>query len=134
MVFQSCVFEWPHHICSVFNALYNTCDCFATLIEVCFQSFPRIYTGISDVFPKEKKNRITVSIFRLVRPLGSFSGLVLELKRILSSRRWNSAWIELMPQTFSLVHVYQHFLEEKIVNNHYVKTKFNISHFLGRIY
>ena len=26
MIFQCCVYEWPHHICSVFNTLYNTCD------------------------------------------------------------------------------------------------------------
>ena len=67
MIFQSCVFEWPHHICSVFNALHKTCDRFATLIEVYFQSLPQIYIGISDVLPKEKKSRITVSVLRLVR-------------------------------------------------------------------
>ena len=67
MVFQSCVFEWSHHICSVFNALHNTGDPFATLIEVYFQSLPRIYIGISNVLPKEKKIRITVSVLRLVR-------------------------------------------------------------------
>ena len=101
MVFQSCVFEWPHHICSVFNALHNTCDRFTTLIEVYFQSLPRIYIGISDVLSKEKKSRITVSVLELVRQLRSFSGPVLGLKRILSSKRWNSAWIELMPERFS---------------------------------
>ena len=26
MAFHSCVFEWPHHICSVFNALHYTCE------------------------------------------------------------------------------------------------------------
>ena len=69
-----------NHICTVFNALYNICDRFVTLIEVYFQSFPRIYIGISNVLPKKKKSRINVSVLRLLRQLGSFSGPVLELK------------------------------------------------------
>ena len=80
MFIQSCAFEWPHHTCSVFNALYNTC-------EVYFQSPTRIYIGISDALAKEKKSRITASVLRLVRQLGSFNGPALELKRILSSKR-----------------------------------------------
>ena len=101
MLFQSFVFEWLHHICSAVNALHNTCDRFATLIEVYIQSLPRVYIGISNVFTKEKKSRITVSVFRLVRQLGSLSGPVFELKRILSSKRCNSAWIKLIPEAFS---------------------------------
>ena len=90
-----------NHIYTVFNALYDTCDRFATLVEVYFQSFPQIYIDISDVLPKEKKSRINVSVLRLVRQLGSFSGPVLELKHILSSKRCNSGRIELMPEPFS---------------------------------
>ena len=90
-----------NHIYTVFNALYDTCDRFATLVEVYFQSFPQIYIDISDVLPKEKKSRINVSVLRLVRQLGSFSGPVLELKHILSSKRCNSGRIELMPGPFS---------------------------------
>ena len=94
MFIQSCAFEWPHHTCSVFNALYNKC-------EVYFQSPTRIYIGISDALAKEKKSRITASVLRLVRQLGSFNGPALELKRILSSKGWNSTWIEVMPEALS---------------------------------
>ena len=92
------------------------------MIEVYFQSFPRIYIGVSDVLSKEKKKRITVSDLKLVKQLGSFSGPVLELKRILSSKRWNSAWIELMPEAFSLRDC-QHFLENKVVIKSLCKNK-----------
>ena len=99
-VFQSCVYEWLHQI-AVYLILCITRDRFATLIEVYFQSLPRIYIFIFDVLPKEEKSRITVSVLKLVRQLRSFSGLVLELKCILSRKRWNSALIELIPEAFT---------------------------------
>ena len=56
MIFQSCVYEWSNHICSVFNVLYSTCDlCNIDLIEVYFQGLPRIYNDISDVLPRKRK-------------------------------------------------------------------------------
>ena len=130
-VFQSCVYEWPHRICSVFNHLYNKCDRSVTLIKVYFQSLPQTYIGISDVLPKETKSRITDSVLRLVRQLGSFSGPVLELKRFLSSKQRNSAWIEIMLEAFSWHVTTNIFWRRKY---HCVKTKFNISHFVGRVY
>ena len=74
MIFQSCVYEWQHHICRVFNTPYKTWDCFAALIELYFQSLPRFYIDISDVLPNGKKNGITVNVLRLVRQLRPFSG------------------------------------------------------------
>ena len=46
---------------AVYLMLCIVCDRFVTLIEVCFQSLPRIYIGISDVPPEEKKSGITFS-------------------------------------------------------------------------
>lgn len=78
MTFQSFVYEWPHHICSELNTLYNTRDRFATLIEVYFQSLPQIYIGISNVLLKEKKSKIAFSVLKLVTKLGSLVQLLNE--------------------------------------------------------
>ena len=90
-----------HITFAVYLTLCITHVIFAILIEVSFQSLPRIHNDISYVLPKEENGRTTVSALRLARQLGLFSGPVLELKRILSRKRWNSTWIELMPEAFS---------------------------------
>ena len=62
--------------------------------------------------------------------------------------QWSCSWIEtyFVKQTMKLhldwgnargtflVRDYQHFLDKKVAINHYVKTKFKISHFVGKVY
>ena len=49
-----------------------------------------------DILPKPKKNVVVqVNMQRIMRNDGSFSGLVIDLKKMLNIERWNEAWIEL---------------------------------------
>ena len=56
---------------------------------------PQIYVS-QDILPKLKNNgEVQVDMQRIIRSTGSFSGLVINLKKILNKERWNKAWIEL---------------------------------------
>ena len=47
------------------------------------------------------------------RMLGSYSGVILELKRIINSSKWNHAWVSTTRYSF-LIYCHQHILEKEI--------------------
>ena len=58
---------------------------------------------ITDPFelPKQQNSgEILVNMQRIIRLSGSMSGIVLELKRIINSPKWNTAWISLFAEGF----------------------------------
>ena len=56
---------------------------------------PQVYVS-QDILLKAKKNgEVQVNMQRIIRNAGSFSGLVVDLKKILNIEKWTKAWIEL---------------------------------------
>ena len=49
-----------------------------------------------EILPKTKKaGKVQANMQRIERNAGSFSGLVIDLKKILNIERWNKDWIDL---------------------------------------
>ena len=62
---------------------------------------PRIYISACNYLPKPRKNgELVVNIQRLIRNLGSASGIVMELKRIVQPRFWNRVWLVLFSENY----------------------------------
>ena len=62
---------------------------------------PRVY--ISDPFALQKQRNseeIFVNMQGIIRSHGSMGGIVLELKRIINSPKWNTTWISLFAEAF----------------------------------
>ena len=66
------------------------------------QFLPQIYVPSQDILPKANKCMAKVNMQRKIRSAGSFSGLVLELKRIIKHKRWNLTWIDMCLILFGL--------------------------------
>ena len=77
---QESNFSKENHICKMYNSLLNLNMRFSGIAQSCRDQLPRIYCPNEDLLPKENNGYITASI----RKFGSFSGIVLELKRIFS--------------------------------------------------
>ena len=77
----------PNHICRVDTQIYNVNRLFRACIKKLLNRLPRIY------FPSGELGY--VSIAKLIRQYGSGSGLLLEIKQIISHPRWNRAWLKL---------------------------------------
>ena len=59
------------------------------------QFLPQIYVPSQDILPKVNKCMTKVNMQRKIRSAGSFSCLVLELKRIIKHKRWNLTWTDM---------------------------------------
>ena len=84
-------FSKENHICKMYNSLLNLNMRFSRIDQSCRDQLPRIYFPNEDLLPKEKNGYITASVISLIRKFGSFSGIVLELKRIFSQ---NKKWMD----------------------------------------
>ena len=74
---------------------------------------PRIYINHPDVLSKAKKDGlITVNMQMITRKSGSASGVVIELKRIIQSSVWNTAWLVLALEAYDWYTVRNIFLEK----------------------
>ena len=78
-----------NHICFTFATLNLVNKRFNELTQKCKDNLPRIYCN-PELFPKPKSGKHIVSIQSLIRKFGSFSGIVLEIKRIVNFSHWNS--------------------------------------------
>lgn len=95
-------FTFPTHVCWTYNNLLKAYDLFKGYDRKAQQQLPRIYIPNPDVLPRQKLLKtVTVNIQRLVRAFSSASEVVYELKRIIQSSRWVTAWIVLLPEAFS---------------------------------
>ena len=55
---------------------------------------PRVYISDPFALPQQRNSgEIFVNMQRIIRSYDSMSGIVLELKRIINSPKWNTAWI-----------------------------------------
>ena len=89
VVFSS-QFSWPDHRCNVYNQLRNVNTRFRMLTKrVAHSMLPRVYIS-SGSEPG------TVSIRKLIKTFGPSSGVVLELKSIISHPKWANVWLTLV--------------------------------------
>ena len=96
-VLQQCNFK-ANHICLTFVTLNLVNKRFNEPTQKCKDNLPRIYCN-PELLPKPKSGKHIVSIQSLIRKFGSFSDVVLEIKRIINFSRWNSAFLVLIPDT-----------------------------------
>ena len=94
---QQCDFK-ANHACFTFATLNLVNKRFNELTQKCKDNLPRVYCN-PELLPKPKSGRHIVCIQSLIRKFDSFSGAVLEIKRIVNFSRWNSAWFVLIPDT-----------------------------------
>ena len=104
-IFISCLvssnFEFPTHVCWTFNNMIKALPIFGYFENLGIEHLPRIYVKDHQYIPKAKRNgEITVNVLHLIRSFGSASGLVMELKRIIQSSMWNTAWLILIAEAY----------------------------------
>ena len=89
MVVFSSQFSWPDHRCHVYNQFRKLNTRFHMLTERLRSTLPRVHIS-SDGEPG------TVSVCKLMKTFGPGSGIVLELKRIISHPKWENASLTLV--------------------------------------
>ena len=63
------------------------------------QHLPRVFIKYASCLPKKRKNgEVVVNSQKKIRSFGSNSGIVLNLKRIILSPKWNTSWLILLPE------------------------------------
>ena len=60
------------------------------------QYLPVVYVLRVDLLPKPKEGKITVNMRIIINMFGSFSGIVIALKTIINTKKWNNVWIVLL--------------------------------------
>ena len=90
MIFQF-IFSGPKQraLVDYDNALFSTCRRFRRIVVRYPQQLPQIHL-VKDIAPGWH------SILSLCRGFGKWSGLMIQLRRIIDSNRWNHAWVYLM--------------------------------------
>ena len=80
-------FSWPNHRCHVYNQLCNVNTRFQDITQrLALKVLPRIYFSSLGVAGK-------VSVKKILKMFGPSSGVVLELRRITSNKKWANAWL-----------------------------------------
>ena len=94
-------FEFPNHVCLTYNNVINALPVFKHFQQMGLAHLPRIYINTCDHLPKPRKNgELVGNIQRLIRNFLSASGILMELKRIVQSRFWNTAWLVLLSENY----------------------------------
>ena len=60
------------------------------------KNLPQVYFSHPDIFPKLKEAVVRVNKERIIHNAGLFSGLVINMKKILDSEKWNRVWLDLV--------------------------------------
>ena len=94
-------FEFPNHVCWTYNNAMKALRVFKPLQQMSLAQLPRIYINARDYLPKPRKNgKLVVYIQLLIRNFASASGIIMELKIIVQSRFWNTAWLVLLSENY----------------------------------
>ena len=88
MVLSSPGFMWPNHICHVFRQLSNFNTRVRSICKRFILRLPRIHS------PSGGEDGI-VSVRKIIKHYVSFSGLAIEIQRIISHPKWENAWLKL---------------------------------------
>ena len=94
---RDCGYVWPSHVVYTFNALRSVCKFWRIVLDAkAMKYLPQVYFSHPDILPKSKGPVVQVNMQRIIRNAGSFSGLVIDMKKILNSEKWNRAWLDLI--------------------------------------
>ena len=90
-------FDWPVHTIVTYRNLRHVCKFWHLIVdsEKAKRLLQQVYVPYTNVLSKSWLG-IRVNMQRIIRNTGSFSGLVLELKRIIENHWWNKAWLDLI--------------------------------------
>ena len=91
--------SWPNHKYRVFTRIRSVSSQFYQLMETLKMILPTIYISDSTWFYQQLGNR-AVGKQRLIKRFDAHSGIILELKRIIASSKWDSAWAVLVLDVF----------------------------------
>ena len=82
---RSCENAWRSDIVYTFNSLRNVCNFWWVVLDgsAVTKLLPQVYVS-QDVLPKPKRNGDNME--KIIQNTGSFSGLVIDLKKILNKR------------------------------------------------
>ena len=87
MVLSPSGFMWPNHICHVFRQLCNVNTRFRSICERFILRLLRVHS------PSGGEGGI-VSMRKIIKHYRSFSGLAIEIRRIISHPKWANAWVK----------------------------------------
>lgn len=94
-------FTFPNHVCWSYNNMLSAVPIFKLFEKKGMDHLPRVYIDNPYALPKPRFSGETfVNMQRIIRAYGSSSGIVTELKRIISSPKWNTAWISLFAEAY----------------------------------
>ena len=93
-------FLWPDHKCRLFCRIRSVNRQFYQIMESLKLTLPCVYISNERVL-NQKSGKRAVSVQRLIKRFGSYSGVILELKRIINSSKWNHARVVLLPDVHS---------------------------------
>ena len=93
----NCRYVWQSHVVYTFNALRNVCKFWRIEVDAtAVEYLPQVYFFHPDILPKSKGAVARVNMQRIIRNAGSFLGLVIDMKKILNSEKWNRTWLDLV--------------------------------------
>ena len=99
---STCIHAWPNHVVATFNDIQSVSRFFQIVADARTRAFlPQVYFSRLDLLPKPVKGKIPVSVQRLVKNFGSFSGIVMSLKDIINHPKYCTASLVLAVSKYS---------------------------------
>ena len=93
------IIEFPNLVCWACNNGINALPVFKSFQQMGLAHLPRTCINACDYLSKPRKNgELVVNTQRLIRDFESASGIVMELKKIVQSRFWNTEWLVLLSE------------------------------------
>ena len=93
-------FLWPDHKCRLLCRIRSVNRQFYKIMKSLKLTLPRVYISDEQVL-NQKSGKRAASVQRLIKRFGLYSGVILELKRIINSSKRNHAWVVLLPDAHS---------------------------------
>ena len=93
-------FLWPDYKCRLFCRIRIVNRQFYQIMESLKLTLSHVYISDERVV-NQKSGKRAVSVQRLIKRFGSYRGVILDLKRIINSSKWNHAWVVLLPDVHS---------------------------------
>ena len=88
-----------NHVCWTYKNALSVIPRFKAFKEKARKKLPMVH--ISNAFGLPKGRKIVVNMHRVIENYGTYSGVVMELKRLIGHPSWNSVWLVLIPEAYS---------------------------------
>ena len=87
--------SWPDHKCRLFCRIRSVNRQIYQIMESLKLTLPCAYISDERVL-NQKSGERAVSVQKLIKLFGSYSGVILELKRVINYSKWDHAWVVLL--------------------------------------